>query len=355
MMKIDARNITATVQGAIKFRVYLIYGENGGLVRERASQLVKKVAGRLDDPFQVCVLDKESHERLKEEATALSLIGGQRAVWVREAGDALAKPLEAFCALYATDIIDPSSFDSVVIIEAGSLSPRSPLRILAEKHPFIAALPCYAETGRSLEETLRSLLGKKRIAPEAFRYLLAILGADRALIRNEIEKLLLYVGSDPEITLAHVQQAIGDGAEYSVEDVVYAVMSGQIAMFDKALSKAMKEGVNMIALTRSLLQHTDRLLQARFLLEEGVPAKAAIAKLSPPVFFKRTDGFLKALDNWNSQSLCALLRYVQKLEYLCKQTATPSEILCPHFMLTVAQHVKEKKISLDERKLFSNL
>lgn len=354
-MKIDVRNIMATLQGAIKFRVYLIYGENSGLVRERANQLVKKIAGSLDDPFQVCALDKESHERLIEEATALSLMGGQRVVWVREATDTLSKSLEAFCALYPTDGVDPSRFDSIVIIEAGSLSPRSPLRILAEKHPLIAALPCYAETGRSLEETLRGLLGKKRIAAEAFRYLLAILGTDRALIRNEVEKLLLYVGSDPEITLTHVQQAIGDGAEYSVEDVVYAAMSGQPVMVDKALTKAIKEGVNMIALTRSLLQHTDRLLQARFLFEEGTPAKVAISKLSPPVFFKRTDSFLKALDSWNSQSLYALLRYIQKLEFLCKQTATPAEVLCQHFVLTIAQHVKEKKSHLDESKLFSNL
>ncbi|MDI2112187.1 DNA polymerase III subunit delta [Commensalibacter nepenthis] len=354
-MKIDARNIISLLQGPIQFRVYLIYGENSGLVRERASQLVKKVAGRLDDPFQVCVLDKEHHERLNEEATALSLMGGQRAVWVREASDALAKTLETLCALYPVEKHDPSDFDSVVIIEAGSLSPRSPLRVLAEKHPLIAAIPCYAETGRSLDETLRVLLGKKRIAPDAFRYLLAILGTDRALIRNEIEKLLLYVGSDLEITLIHVQQAIGDDAEYSVEDVVYAAMCGQPAMVDKALTKAIKEGVNMVALTRSLLQHVDRLLQARFLFEEGMPAKVAISKLSPPVFFKRTDGFLKAMDSWNSEALYVLLRYAQKLEYLCKQTAIPAETLCQHFMMTVAQHVKEKKNYLDERKLFSNL
>ncbi|CAI3950227.1 DNA polymerase III [Commensalibacter communis] len=354
-MKIDARNIISLLQGPIQFRVYLIYGENSGLVRERASHLVKKVAGRLDDPFQVCVLDKDHHERLKEEATALSLMGGQRAVWVREATDTLAKTLETFCALYPTDQKDASGFDSVVIIEAGSLSPRASLRILAEKHPLIATIPCYAETGRSLEETLRVLLGKKRIASDAFRYLLAILGTDRALIRNEIDKLLLYVGSDSEITLIHVQQAIGDDAEYSVEDVVYAAMCGQPVMVDKALTKAIKEGVNMVALTRSLLQHIDRLLQARFLFEEGTPAKVAISKLNPPVFFKRTDSFLKAMDSWNSDSLYPLLRYAQKLEYLCKQTAIPAETLCQHFMLTIAQHVKEKKVQLDEHKLFSNL
>ncbi|MDI2091548.1 DNA polymerase III subunit delta [Commensalibacter oyaizuii] len=354
-MKIDTRNLIGTLQGPIKFRVFLLYGENTGLVRERAAFMVRKVAGRLDDPFLVCVLDKDEHFRLLEEATALSLMGGQRAVWVREGGDTLTKPLEEFCALYPKNAIDPATFDSVVIIEASNLSPRSSLRILAEKHPLIASVPCYAETGRSLEETIRYLLGKKHIASEAFRYLLSVLGTDRALIRNEIEKLLLYVGQENTITLDDVQQAIGDGGEYSPEDIVYAAMCGQIVVADRAFDRAMKEGMAMIALVRSLLYFVDRLLQARFMVENSIPAKTAISKLNPPVFFKRTESFLKALDIWHVNRLFALLRYVQKLEQLCKQTAVPVELLCQHFILTLAQHAKDKKKLLNESKLFSNL
>lgn len=343
-MKIDARNIAHILQDTAKFRAFLIYGENSGLVRDRATQLVKKVAGSLDDAFQVCVLDKEQHDRLAEEANALSLMGGLRAVWIRDASETITKPLEVLLA----ETREGYSFDSVIIIEAGILSTRSGLRVLAEKHPLVATIACYAETGRNLEESVRHFIGKKRINSESFRALLACLGNDRAVIRNEIEKLLLYVGAQPEITVTDIHEAIGDGAEYSVEDVAYAVMSGHVGLADRALGRAISEGVTMIAVLRSLLYHIDRLMQVRISIEAGTPAKSAVSHLSPPVFFKRTDDFLKALDNWHSKRLLMLSQYVQHMEYLCKQTATPAEDLCRQFCLLLAQSSKEKRDILNK-------
>lgn len=358
-MKIDARKIANVFQDAGQFRIFLIYGENTGLVRERASRLVKKITNSLDDPFLVSVLDKESHDRFIEEATALSLTGGQRAVWIRDAADTLAKPLENFCNIYLDQDLnkEPSHhLDSVIIVEAGSLSTRSPLRILAEKHPLIAAIPCYAEAGRSLEETVRLLLGKKKISPDAFRYLLTMLGGDRILIRNEVEKLLLFVGNDPEISMDAVEQVLGDSNEYSVEDILYAVMTGKVVAADRCLDRGLKEGIALIALIRGLLYLCDRMRQVRIMMEQDqLPAKTAMGKLNPPVFFKRADDFLKALSFWNHERLSYLSRQTQYLEYLCKQTAVPVETLCRQFLLTIVKAVKDKKVAMNLESLFSNL
>ncbi|MCT6842609.1 MAG: DNA polymerase III subunit delta [Commensalibacter sp.] len=354
-MKIDARKITSIFQDINQFRVYLIYGENTGLVRERASRLVKKIANSLNDPFLVAVLDKENHDRLVEEATALSLMGGQRAVWVRDASDNLAKKLEIFCASYLNKE-NSSHLDSVIVIEAGSLSTRSPLRILAEKHPLMAAIACYAETGRSLEETVHSLLGKKKISPDAFRYLLAMLGGDRILIRNEIEKLLLFVGDEAEITIEAVEQVLGDSNEYSIEDILYAVMTGQTIVADRTLNRGLKEGITLIALIRGLLYLNDRMMQVRIMMEEdGLSLKSAMGKLNPPIFFKRANDFQRAMTYWNKERLLDLARQVQYLELLSKQTAVPGETLCRQFMLMIAQMVKDKKMVMNLKELFSNL
>lgn len=345
-MKIDARKIASVLHEANTFRVFLLYGENTGLVRERASRLVKKITNSLDDPFLVAILDKDHHDRLNEEATALSLMGGQRAIWVREAADHLTKPLENLCQ---------SHYDSILVLEAGNLSPRSSLRSLAEKHPSIASIPCYAETGRSLEETVRLLLGRKAITPDAFRYLLAVLGSDRLLIRNEIEKLLLFVGDQPQITSEAIEQVLGDSHEYTVDDILYSVMSGQVVAADRALNRGLKEGISLIAIIRGLLYFVDRLRQVRFMMEEEkISVKNAVNKLNPPVFFKRIDSFMKALTYWNTEHLFYLTRQVQYLEYLSKQTATPTEVLCRQFMLSITQQVKEKKTTLNLDNLFSN-
>lgn len=353
-MKLDARKINSVLQDPHQFHVLLLYGENTGLVRERASGLVKKITNSLDDPFLVAVLGKDDHDRLSEEATALSLMGGQRAIWVREAGDHLTKPLENLCNTYLKEATS-SKLDSFIILEASSLSTRSSLRNLAEKSPFIASIPCYAETGRSLQDTVRLLLGRKTITPDAFRYLLAVLGNDRALIRNEIEKLLLFVGDQPQITSEDIEQALGDSNEYNVDDILYAVMSGQLMAADRALDRGLKEGIALIAIIRGLLYFIDRLMQVRIMMEEeNIPLKNAVNKLSPPVFFTRMESFTRALTYWNVERLSYFAGQVQYLEYLSKQTATPIEILCRQFMLFIAQHVHDKKTVLNIDGLFSN-
>ena len=59
----------------------LIYGPDGGTVRERARQMVISIAGSIDDPFAVVRLDDAvlaaDPARLPDEAQALSFGGGK--------------------------------------------------------------------------------------------------------------------------------------------------------------------------------------------------------------------------------------------------------------------------------------
>src|SRR5690349_24836683 len=82
---------------AAKAIAVLIYGPDGGTVRERARQLVISVAGNLDDPFAVTRLDDAAlaadPARLVDEAQALSFGGGRRVVWVENAANGFAKAI----------------------------------------------------------------------------------------------------------------------------------------------------------------------------------------------------------------------------------------------------------------------
>ncbi|MDV3182626.1 MAG: hypothetical protein Q8869_02025 [Candidatus Phytoplasma australasiaticum] len=122
-MKIDARSTSRTLAEIGKWRGVLLYGDDLGLIRERAAQCVKLVAESLDDPFRVAVLDQEQHGRLEEEMGALSLIGGRRAIWVRDAQDALLPRVMAALAIDS---------DTVLVIEAPGLASRAKLRTSLE-------------------------------------------------------------------------------------------------------------------------------------------------------------------------------------------------------------------------------
>ena len=102
-MKITPRNAEAFVRSPDpSLRAVLVYGPDAGLVRERVEALVKAAAEDPADPFRVSELGAreivEDPARLGDEAAALSLSGGRRAVRLRQAGDDLAPHFKDFFA-----------------------------------------------------------------------------------------------------------------------------------------------------------------------------------------------------------------------------------------------------------------
>src|SRR5689334_12574725 len=110
-------------------RLLLIYGEDEGLVAERTATFVKAVTGATDDPFALVRLEQstiaDDPGRLADEANAVPLFGGRRAIVIRLAGNASIVP--ALEALLATPPID-----SWVVLTAGDLRKTSPVRRLCE-------------------------------------------------------------------------------------------------------------------------------------------------------------------------------------------------------------------------------
>src|SRR4051812_48998290 len=83
-----------------KIAAVLVFGPDEGLVRERVNALVKATAGSGDDPFRIAELNGDDLRgdpaRLADEAGAISMMGGRRAVRVNGTTDALAGAIESF-------------------------------------------------------------------------------------------------------------------------------------------------------------------------------------------------------------------------------------------------------------------
>src|ERR1051325_2051740 len=94
---------------AEKATAVLIYGPDGGTVRERARQLVISVAGSLDDPFAVTRLDDAAlvadPARMVDEAQALSFGGGRWVVWVENAASGFLKAMPLLASGPAGNLI----------------------------------------------------------------------------------------------------------------------------------------------------------------------------------------------------------------------------------------------------------
>ena len=79
-MKPAGAQIAALLRDPGNCRVILLFGDDAGMIRERAEALVRAVAGSLDDPFRVVDLARDEFENLPDEAASMSLTGGRRVV-----------------------------------------------------------------------------------------------------------------------------------------------------------------------------------------------------------------------------------------------------------------------------------
>jgi DNA polymerase-3 subunit delta len=320
-------------------RAVLLYGPDSGLVRERAEALIKAVAGALDDPFRTREISaselKEDPALLSDEANAMSLMGGRRAVRLRNAVDSQAKLFE--------ELLDEEvKADSIVVIEAGLLSPSSKLRSLFEDHPKAAAIACYLDDESTLADVIRDSLrqSKLEVASDALEFLVGRLGGDRMLTRRELEKLAIYCaplnGEPGRVTLADAEACVGDSSEQGVDDIAMAVARGDIGELDRTYERVTREGTHAIAILRAVSRHFERLHFVAGKMAEGANADGAIKALRPPLFFKAVTPFKMALRQWPASNIGRALELLLKAEMDCKTTGMPSEAITARVLMQLA-------------------
>ena len=340
-MKIQPRAIDAFVRkpgGDVI--VVLIYGPDGGLVRERAEALTRAVAGRTDDPFLVAELTAADRRadpaRLLDEAAALAFGGGQRVVRLRDAGDDDARGLAAVLETLGTsDAPSPA----LVIAEAGELGPRSRLRKLVEDAKRGAALPCYLDDSRSLPDVIRETLAAHGLRPsaDALAWLVQHLGADRQVTRGELDKLALYCAGKTEASLNDCVAVIGDASATDLEQAIFAAAGGEMTVLDASLARAFREGESPITVIRAAMRHMQRLHQVTGAMAEGAPIDAAMKMLKPPPFFKVADRFRAQARTWPVTQVESALALLSEAEVGCKTTGMPDQLLCARTLMQIAQ------------------
>ncbi|MCB2056025.1 MAG: DNA polymerase III subunit delta [Geminicoccaceae bacterium] len=328
----DADRFLARLDAAIA--ALLFHGPDQGLAGERVRRVMQRVAGDLEDPFKIADLDAESlrqaPERLFEEVQALSLTGGRRVVRIRRAADAQA-------GLFA-DLLALPRIEALVLVEAGDLPARSPLRKTFENaRTAAAAVPCYRDEARDLGAAIDDTLSAAGlgIEPAARAHLLAHLGSDREVTRRELEKLVLYMqGAEPaRVSVEDADAVIGDSSALDLDDLVWAVLTGEGGRAETILDRLLTEGRPPVSLVRTLSATVMRLIPMSLQVAQGTSARQVIDDARPPVFFRTKPAMRRTLERWDAASLGRALAELSRAERLCKSTGMPERLILQRLVL----------------------
>lgn len=319
-----------------KVRAILIYGPDAGLVSEHAESLAKILVPNKDDPFAVSRITgaeaKTNKSKLFDEASALSFGGGRRLVRLQQALDANAIALAPF-------LDEPPACDSVILIEAGELDARSKLRKLCEgKNETVVALACYVEDAVARGKTVSQFLqtNKLRANRDVIQFLCEVLPPDRRAMNQELDKLVIYMKGETDLSLDDVKNIISDAGGADIDALIQAATSGNAKRSAQLLDYLLAEQTSPVALVRAMQRHFMRLQLARYYMEEGAGAEASLKKLRPPVFWKNLRPMTGQLNRWPLERIELRLTQLTETEASLKRTGVPDKALCSQLFLNIA-------------------
>ncbi|AHB47471.1 DNA polymerase III subunit delta [Hyphomicrobium nitrativorans NL23] len=322
-----------------KIRAVLFFGSDVGLVAERAAAFAKSSAARTDPAGELLRLDDAdldgNPERLIVELGTVPMFGGPKIVRVtagRRINAAALRPL-----------IDDAALEGMLIVEAGNLKPDEALRALFEKAAVAAAVACYADAAQDLEALIRDMVraAGTSISADARHALVERLGADRALSRGEIEKLLLYVGSAREITLDDVEAVVGDVSELALERITFAAAAGDTSRAVGECGRAVSSGESPQAIIAALQRHFQRLHRVRAAVDSGSTLDDALRRMRPPLHFKQKDAFAAQCRLWTSARLTDALGRISTAAKAARLTSALEEALSERLAIGLAMMARE--------------
>ncbi len=261
----------------------------------------------------------EDPARLGDELAAMSLMGGQRLVVLRDAGDKSApvikEALEGVCEAY-------------LLVYAQELPPRSVLRKLFESDGRIAALPCYKDEGVGLSQLITQQLQQAGLHSDraVTEYLTARLGGDRSMGLSELEKITLYFLGETQVSLEAIQNLVESDQETTLDEVCQAFALRHTKRFCETLDTLLVAGVQPIMFLRSIDRLLARIADIHMQMAQGKSPDQAVQALRPPVFFKQQKLFAQYARGWTAPQLQSVRHQIMRLELITKTKNETAEI-----------------------------
>jgi DNA polymerase-3 subunit delta len=247
---------------------------------------------------------------LSDEAAAIGLFGGKRALWIEPAGDEIAAAVEA--------LLEAPSVESPAIAIAGALRKTSPLVKLAEAHPHALAHISYELGQRDAEQVVEELARAEglRLAPGVAARIAAAAANERGIIAQEIAKLALYADSSPATPKPvdrDVLDAIGAGAEGDWMRLGDLALAGDLDRLSHELDSSAADA-EPISVIRALQRRLLMLAPIRVRVDSGMRPHDAVTSAGKSVYFKEKDLVARLVSLWDSKALARVLERSGALE-----------------------------------------
>ena len=257
--------------------LYLFYGEEEFLIQEALDLIIETVVepGARDFNFNVLYCRDTSASDIVNLAQTLPFMSEMRLV--------IAKEIDAFKAADVEELTpylkDPSPSTCLVLVSnQGRYDKKAVVSAVEAKGGVIRFYPLLDREIVGWIESRAQSAGVT-IQRDAAQYLWQTVGNDLQKIKNELEKVKIYLKDRTSITFDDVKTVVGDFREYSSFDLAAALGQKNREKAFSILSRLLQEGEAPVGLLGSIAWNFRRLLQAKAMEAAGIGSDEILKKL----------------------------------------------------------------------------
>lgn len=332
-MKLNSNNFDTWQKGKTisSFKKILVYGPDEAAIEYIYHKILLLFS---KEGFQKTVI---THKEIRDEPSLLndslneaSLFGDKKVIVL----DDISNPAKAFLDSFIQPI-----FQNHLIVKAGDLKPTSALRKVCETNKDFLVVPCYAEEPKSIEMFIITHLKANNVNfdRDVPSMLSQILPSNRSIVMQELGKLLLYVGSSRSIECQDVEEVCIEARETNFDDLCEAFALKNYKMLNNIFRVLHQSEVSIIGALRIMQRYFDRVLFVLSNMKSGMQLIDATSKLTPPLFFKAKDRFMKIAKTLTYEQSLKITKFLMECELLAKQNYLTADALVQNKMITFTQ------------------
>lgn len=295
--------------------IYFITGEEDYL-RDAA---IKEILNRAVDPatkdFNLNVFQGGDVDikQVVNQIRSFPMLGDRRVVLVRNVDqmDTASQKILAYC-------VDQPADSTVLVLEASSLPAKSPLLATLKKKKVLYEFRTLYED--KIQRWIQVYLKRqgKEIEKGAVHDLIEIVGLDLKQLSNELDKLVLFCGSQKIIKNEDVHSVIGISRQFNIFELQKALGQKNLNKTLRILYRMLVQGENpagiIVMITRYLTILWKLKIQSR-----GTLKKSDIAKeIGVPVYY--LDEYISAAQNYSESQLGTAFHYLRMTDLHLKRS-----------------------------------
>ena len=299
-----------------KYNLFLLYGDNEGFKNEIIKKIYETTKYEKFLYYEKEILN--NIENFSNSLTTKSFFENEKIIIVKNATDKILSIIE--------DIIKRNLTEIIIILDSEILDKKSKLRNFFEKEKDLACIAFYPDDFRNLNFICQNFFKEKKIkiSQESINLIIERSNGSRYHLKNELEKIELYVFDKKEIELSEIIKLTNLGKNYNISELVETCLVKNQKKLSKIMNENSFSNEDAIIIIRTFLLKAKRLLDLRENIKLNPNLETVISNYKPLIFWKEKEIVKQQLRIWSEKNLRRLINEINNTELLIKKNISVS-------------------------------